>query len=128
MLIDRVAEMGQINAAKCAMPIAAIALTAIELGPRLIKQRPLAVMAISAVPVPVAVSIEFGLVLRARRTQLLQPAADQLHPGIHLVRFRVLHLEVAPISAADKGSHLLPFTLMFPVVLAMDEFFEPLRR
>src|SRR4051812_44841203 len=115
MLVDRVAEMGQINAAKCAMPIAAIALAAIELGPRLIKQRPLAMMAISAVAVPVSVE----MVLRARRNQLLQPAADHLHPRIHLLCFRVLHFEVAPISAADKGSRFLPLPLMFPIVLAM---------
>ena len=85
VLIDGVAEVRQIDAAEGPVPVAAVALAAIELGAGLLDQ--------------LGVDRFAG---RGRIERLLQPAADHHHAAVHLVGFGVLHLEVPPEAAADE--------------------------
>src|SRR4051794_38363409 len=124
MLVDSVAKMRQISASESAVPVSAVTLAAIQLSPRLIEQRSFLMVAIATI----TVAIQTGFALSARRTQLMQPATHHLHAGIHLIRFGILYFEVPPVSASYKGSNFLPLPLMFPLVLAMDEFLETLGR
>src|SRR3954463_16527164 len=73
---------------------------------------------------PITIAVAVRCAPRSRRAQLIQPAANHLHPRIHFVCFWVLHFEVAPISAANKRGNLLPASLMLPLVLAMNKFLE----
>src|SRR4051794_2920369 len=112
MLVDRVAKMRQISASERAVPVSAVTLAAIQLSPGLIEQR-----SFMTVTIPTTtVAIHTGFAPSVRRIQLMQPATHHLHAGIHLIRFGILHLEVAPVSASHKGSNFLPLPLMFPIV------------
>ena len=48
-----------------------------------------------------------------------------MHAGVHFVGFGILHFEVSPVAAADERGYLVPTVFVFPVVLAVDEFFKP---
>ena len=91
MLIDGVAQVRQIDAAERPVPVAAIALAAIELGAGLLDQ--------------LGVDRVAG---RGRGDRLLQPPADHHHAAVHLVGFGILHLEVPPEPAADERPQRRP--------------------
>src|SRR4051812_23178387 len=92
MLEDGVAEVREVSAAECTVPVAAIALAAVELGAGLVDER---LSAGTAAAFSIAVRSEFGLA--TVRYKLVQPLADHLHAGVHFVGFGILHLEVSPI-------------------------------
>ena len=64
MVVDGVAQVGQIDAAERPVPVAAVALAAVQFAPRGFKR-------LARQPLP----------LRS-----LEVAADHHHPGVHLVR------------------------------------------
>ena len=81
--------MGQIDAAEGTMPVAAVALAAVEMRCGLGQQR---------------------LVDRRRSgAERLEPIADRHHAGIHLHRFRVAVAEVSPAAAAEEAAGLRQF-------------------
>ena len=99
MLVDGVAQVRQIDAAERAVPIAAIALAAIQLGAGLLDQ--------------------FGVDRVAgggRGDGLLQPAADDHHAAVHLVGFGILHLEVPPEPAAHERPQRRPTRIVLHLV------------
>ena len=83
-VVNGVAEVGQIDPAERAVPVGAIALAAVKLGPRGLQQ----LLVQRLVPVG-------GL-------DSLDPAAEEHHPRVHLVGLGILHLEVPPEAAADE--------------------------
>src|SRR4051812_4431526 len=123
MLEYGVAEVREVGAAECAMPVAAIALAAVELGAGLVDE----VLAAEAARPSVAVGL-WVLFFVAVPCKLVQPAANHLHAGVHFVGFGILHFEVSPIASADEWGDFVPTVFVFPIVLSVDEFLEPLGR
>src|SRR4051812_43659308 len=121
MLKDGIAKVRQIRASERAVPIATITLPAIELRSRFVQQRALLLASVPSIAVAIATMARLAFCLR--RTQLMQPATDHLHPSVHLIRCGILHLEVPPIPAANERSDFLPSSFSLPVVLAMHKFF-----
>ena len=80
VVVHGVPQMRQIDPAEGAVPVAAIALAAVEFA-----SCPIQVLAVDAVA--------FGLV---------EAAADHHHAAVHLVGFGVLDLKVPPEPAADE--------------------------
>jgi len=89
--VDGVAQMRQINAAERPMPVAAVALAAIQLNASLLDQ--LGVDRIAD---------------RRRVERLAKPAADHHHPRVHVVGFGIFHLEIAPEAAANHWPNRCP--------------------
>ena len=108
MVVDGVPQMGQIKSAEGAVPIRAVALSAIQLAPRLVEEMgPLD-----------------GLLFRG---DLLQALADLQHAGVHLVGFGVFDAEIAPRAAADEGPQGGPIGVLlfaFGDVLEFDQPFD----
>ena len=107
VLVDGVAQVRQIRAAERAVPVAAVALAAVELGAGLVDER-LVARAASPTPLP------FGAVRAVAGVSFLQAAADHLHAGVHLVGFGILHLEVPPVAAADERRDFVPAAFVLP--------------
>jgi len=83
------AQMRQIQSAERTVPVGTVALAAIQLRARLPQ------WLVDLVPFVPAEA-------------LLQPAADDHHPCIHLVGFRILHPEIAPETAAHETAQRRP--------------------
>src|SRR5260370_12514389 len=83
--------MRQVQTAKRAMPPGAVALSAIKLP---------------------AGSLDAG----ASFLGFLEATADLKHPAVHLLRFRIFDLKVAPKAPAQEALNLLAAGIMFEVV------------
>jgi hypothetical protein len=98
LVVDRVAQVGQIDAAERAVPVGAIALAAVE--------------GLAGVGSSSSGAGQASL----RPACLVQPPAGHHHPGVHLVGLGILHLEVPPEAAADERRLMRGQPVVFQLV------------
>ena len=93
--VHGVAQVRQINAAERSVPVAAIALSAIQLGAGRFDQAAILALLLG----------------------LAHAAADHQHPRVHLVGLGILHLEVPPEAAAHELREHGPARIVLQLVL-----------